>query len=200
LGGEFKLRVEMKQVGYRQEAGILGGVGSCGRELCCSSWLTEFKSVTTAAARYQNISVNPAKIAGQCGKLKCCLNYELDVYIEALRDIPDVREIKTETGIAYLQKTDIFEKKMWFSYGGDSDWIMLDVSRVVEYQKMNQEGILPPGLSIIQETTEDLTADFVDVVGQSNLHQQEPSSRKSRRSKSRRSGNKKGKTASLSDD
>ncbi len=170
LGNEFKIRIEMKQIGYRQEAAILGGVGSCGRELCCSSWLTDFKSVTTAAARYQNISVNPAKIAGQCGKLKCCLNYELDVYIEALRDIPDVRELKTETGTAYLQKTDIFKRKMWFSYGGDSNWIMLDAAEVVEYQKMNKNGVVLPSLVAAKETTNSST-DFIDVVGQSNLHE-----------------------------
>jgi cell fate regulator YaaT (PSP1 superfamily) len=184
LGNEFKTRIEMKQLGHRQEAALLGGVGSCGRELCCSSWLTDFKSVTTAAARYQNISVNPAKIAGQCGKLKCCLNYELDVYIDALRDIPDVRELKTETGVAYLQKTDIFMRKMWFSYGGDSNWIVLDAAQVLEYQKLNKSGVILPSLMAAKESVTPAT-DYINIVDQSEIHDKLKAKRKSKNRSSR---------------
>ena len=115
LAGEFRIRVEMKQISLRQEAGRLGGIGSCGRELCCSTWLSSFRSVSTSAARYQNLSLNPSKLSGQCGRLKCCLNYELETYLDALRDIPTVsRPLQTQRGDAYLQKTDIFRRMMWF--------------------------------------------------------------------------------------
>src|SRR5690554_7056054 len=126
---EFRTRIEMKQVGFRQEAARLGGIGSCGRELCCSTWLTDFRSVSTSAARYQQLSLNPLKLAGQCGKLKCCLNYELDSYMDALKDIPnDVNRIETQNGVAFLQKTDIFKKTMWFSFPGAENWIPLDIA------------------------------------------------------------------------
>jgi cell fate regulator YaaT (PSP1 superfamily) len=116
LADEFHVRVDMRQIGMRQEAGRLGGIGSCGRELCCSTWLTDFKTVTTSAARYQNLSLNPAKLAGQCGKLKCCLNYELDSYIDALRDMPSSDVVlKTERGRAYHRKTDIFKRILWYA-------------------------------------------------------------------------------------
>jgi cell fate regulator YaaT (PSP1 superfamily) len=155
LAAEFKIRVEMKQISLRQEAGRLGGIGVCGRELCCSTWLSDFKNVTTAAARYQNLSLNPAKLSGQCGRLKCCLNYELDTYMEALNDIPQVEKpIKTAKGIARLQKTDIFRKKMWFAYENDeSNWIMVDTNRVHALLQMVSKGELPPYLS--EEETRD---------------------------------------------
>merc|ERR1712232_734211 len=115
----FGIRIEMRQIGYRQEAQRLGGIGSCGRELCCSTWLSDFKSVSTAAARYQNLSLNPSKLSGQCGRLKCCLNYELETYMDALEDIPKINyPLKTRQGEAVLQKTDIFRKIMWFSHEG----------------------------------------------------------------------------------
>ncbi|MEO9965648.1 MAG: regulatory iron-sulfur-containing complex subunit RicT [Reichenbachiella sp.] len=147
LAGEFKIRVEMRQISLRQEAGRLGGIGSCGRELCCSTWLSDFKNVSTSAARYQNLSLNPSKLSGQCGRLKCCLNYELETYIEALKDIPKVETgLQTEKGEARLQKTDIFRKIMWFGYKNDNSWIALDAERVKEIQKMNEDGNKPESL------------------------------------------------------
>nr|WP_262908751.1 regulatory iron-sulfur-containing complex subunit RicT [Hymenobacter translucens] len=147
LADEFRVRVEMRQISLRHEAGRLGGIGSCGRELCCSTWLTDFKSVSTTAARYQNLSLNPAKLSGQCGRLKCCLNYELDTYLDALKDIPQVqRPLLTEKGEAFLQKTDIFKKRMWFALRGDNNWVMLDTARVREIQDMNKRGEKPESL------------------------------------------------------
>ncbi|MEP2026296.1 regulatory iron-sulfur-containing complex subunit RicT [Reichenbachiella sp.] len=147
LAGEFKIRVEMRQISLRQEAGRLGGIGSCGRELCCSTWLTDFKNVSTSAARYQNLSLNPSKLSGQCGRLKCCLNYELETYMDALKDIPKVEAgLLTDKGEARLQKTDIFRKIMWFGYKNDNAWIALGADRVKEIQKLNQDGKKPETL------------------------------------------------------
>ena len=155
LAAEFKVRVEMRQISLRQEAGRLGGIGSCGRELCCSTWLTDFKNITTSAARYQNLSLNPAKLSGQCGRLKCCLNYELDTYIDALRDIPTVEKpLETEKGKAYLQKTDIFRKIMWFGYGSESTWHPLPISRVLEIAELNARGVLPESFEILTTLAE----------------------------------------------
>jgi len=141
LASEFRIRVEMRQISLRQEAGRLGGIGSCGRELCCATWLTDFKSVSTAAARYQNLSLNPSKLSGQCGRLKCCLNYELETYIDALQDIPKVNQpLKTRQGEAVLQKTDIFRKIMWFCYEGENTWYPLSVERVIEIMELNSKG------------------------------------------------------------
>jgi hypothetical protein len=147
LAGEFKIRVEMRQISLRQEAGRLGGIGSCGRELCCSTWLTDFKSVSTSAARYQNLSLNPSKLSGQCGRLKCCLNYELDTYMEALSGIPQVEKpIQTKKGLLTLQKTDIFRKIMWFSYSEDNIWHPVKVDRVAEIIALNKQGEKPDTL------------------------------------------------------
>jgi cell fate regulator YaaT (PSP1 superfamily) len=147
LAGEFKIRVEMRQISLRQEAGRIGGIGSCGRELCCSTWLTDFKSVSTSAARYQNLSLNPSKLSGQCGRLKCCLNYELDTYMEALSGIPEVeRPIQTKKGSLALQKTDIFRKIMWFSYSEDNIWHPVKVERVAEIIALNKQGEKPDTL------------------------------------------------------
>ncbi|PJJ54862.1 PSP1 domain-containing protein [Hymenobacter chitinivorans] len=147
LADEFRVRVEMRQISLRHEAGRLGGIGSCGRELCCSTWLTDFKSVSTTAARYQNLSLNPAKLSGQCGRLKCCLNYELDTYLDALKDIPQVsRPLQTEKGEAFLQKTDIFKRRMWFAFRGDNNWVMLPTERVREIQDLNKRGEKPENL------------------------------------------------------
>ncbi|RYU95820.1 PSP1 domain-containing protein [Emticicia agri] len=147
LAAEFKIRVEMKQISLRQEAARIGGIGSCGRELCCSTWLTDFRAIPTSAARYQNLSLNPAKLSGQCGRLKCCLNYELETYLDALSDIPTVEKpLKTEKGIAILQKTDIFRRIMWFSYNNDINWHSLPIHKVVEIMKMNEKGIMPTSL------------------------------------------------------
>jgi cell fate regulator YaaT (PSP1 superfamily) len=144
LASEFKVRVEMRQISLRQEAGRLGGIGVCGRELCCATWIHDFKSVSTAAARYQNLSLNPSKLSGQCGRLKCCLNYELDTYMSALEDVPTVEKpLQTETGVAKLQKTDIFRKLMWFSYNNENNWHSITCERVKEIQAMNMEGEIP---------------------------------------------------------
>ena len=145
---------EMKQVGFRQEAARLGGIGSCGRELCCSTWLTDFKNVTTAAARYQNLSLNPVKLSGQCGRLKCCLNYELETYMDALKGIPTIEgRIKTKKGEAVLQKTDIFKRMMWFGIiGEEAIWIPVSCDRVQEIIDLNKKGIIP-------ESFEDLNPD-----------------------------------------
>ncbi len=136
----FGIRIEMRQIGYRQEAQRLGGIGSCGRELCCSTWLTDFRSVSTSAARYQQLSLNPQKLAGQCGKLKCCLNYELDVYLDALKDFPSQdTKLQTEKGLAFCQKTDIFKGKLWFSYKEDpANWHMLSKDQVKEILEKNK--------------------------------------------------------------
>ncbi|WP_228527482.1 PSP1 domain-containing protein [Pararhodonellum marinum] len=144
LASEFRIRVEMRQISLRQEAGRLGGIGVCGRELCCSTWIHDFKSVSTSAARYQNLSLNPSKLSGQCGRLKCCLNYELDTYMSALEDIPNVEKpIETEAGLAKLEKTDIFRKLMWFSYNNENNWHSIDCERVSEMLELNKKGIKP---------------------------------------------------------
>ncbi|MFC3975092.1 regulatory iron-sulfur-containing complex subunit RicT [Belliella kenyensis] len=144
LASEFKIRVEMRQISLRQEAGRLGGIGVCGRELCCSTWIHDFKSVSTSAARYQNLSLNPTKLSGQCGRLKCCLNYELDTYMSALEDIPTVdKPLLTEVGAAKLQKTDIFRKLMWFSYNNENNWYSITCDRVKEIQGLNAKNIKP---------------------------------------------------------
>ncbi|GAB3749773.1 hypothetical protein GCM10028817_10200 [Spirosoma pomorum] len=150
LASEFKARIEMRQISLRQEAGRLGGIGSCGRELCCSTWLTDFKNIATSAARYQNLSLNPAKLSGQCGRLKCCLNYELDTYVDALRDIPTIdKPLETQKGRAYLQKTDIFRKLMWFGYGAESTWYPLPIARVLEIANLNKRGVIPESFDVL---------------------------------------------------
>lgn len=145
LAGENKVRVEMRQISLRQEASRLGGIGSCGRELCCSTWITDFKSVSTSAARYQNLSLNPSKLSGQCGRLKCCLNYELDTYMDALKTIPTVNEpLKLKYGNAKLQKTDIFKKLMWFQVEDDTNnWVPISTERVHKILALNKDGIQP---------------------------------------------------------
>ncbi|MCB0475911.1 MAG: hypothetical protein KDC69_09550, partial [Flavobacteriaceae bacterium] len=141
LASSFRIRVEMKQVGLRQEAARLGGIGSCGRELCCSTWLTDFRSVNTSAARYQQLSLNPQKLAGQCGKLKCCLNYELDSYLDALKDFPKTEiNLKTEKGIGVFQKMDIFKGLLWYAYNDSSlVWYKLTKDQVSEIIEMNKQ-------------------------------------------------------------
>lgn len=159
LAGEFKLRVEMRQISLRQEAGRLGGIGSCGRELCCSTWLTDFKSVSTTAARYQNLSLNPSKLSGQCGRLKCCLNYELETYMDALEDIPSVNQpLKTAKGEVVLQKTDIFRKMMWFGYASEDQWHPVPAKRVHEILEMNAQGIVPA--TLLEDKLPDLDDQF----------------------------------------
>ena len=166
LASEFRIRIEMRQISMRQEASRLGGIGSCGRELCCSTWLTEFKSVTTTSARYQNLSLNPSKLSGQCGRLKCCLNYELDTYMDALKDIPEIKKpLLTSKGEAKLQKTDIFKKIMWFGYESDNTWIPIPAARAKEVIKLNEEGKKPATLKednidLKDEASEALNSDL----------------------------------------
>lgn len=151
LASEFRIRVEMRQISLRQEASRLGGIGSCGRELCCSTWLTDFKSISTSAARYQNLSLNPAKLSGQCGRLKCCLNYELETYIDALRDIPTIDiPLKTKKGEATLQKTDIFKKVMWFGFERDSNWYSVPIENVLKIIDLNKKGVIPESLEVLE--------------------------------------------------
>lgn len=172
LAKAFGVRIEMKQIGFRQEAARLGGIGSCGRELCCSTWLSDFRSVTTTAARYQQLSLNPQKLAGQCGKLKCCLNYELDSYLDALKVFPktDVRLI-TEKGRAVCQKIDIFRGWMWYTYEEDPmNWFKLDVTQVNEIISRNQNQITVTDLE--QFSISDVSSikdEFKNVVGQDSL-------------------------------
>lgn len=172
MADEFKVRIEMKQIGARQEASRLGGIGSCGRELCCSTWLTDFRSVSTSAARYQQLSLNPLKLAGQCGKLKCCLNYELDSYLDALKDIPDSNtKLETTKGIAFHQKTDIFRKIMWYSYADNpGKFFPVNVSRVNEIIALNKEGKKVEDINetVEKEITQKLP-DYENVVGQNSL-------------------------------
>src|SRR6201990_1042321 len=172
MANQFATRTEMRQIGMRQEASRLGGIGSCGRELCCSTWLTDFKTVSTSAARYQNLSLNTLKLAGQCGKLKCCLNYELDTYMDALKHIPDnVNVLKSDTGYARLQKTDIFKKMMWFSMLGEEAWVPLHINRVKEIQQQNKDGVIPPDLGELAELENKFVKepDYENVVGQDSL-------------------------------
>ncbi|RYY19084.1 MAG: hypothetical protein EOP41_10070, partial [Sphingobacteriaceae bacterium] len=171
MAESFRIRIEMRQIGMRQEASRLGGIGSCGRELCCSTWLTDFKTVSTSAARYQNLSLNTLKLAGQCGKLKCCLNYELDSYMDALKDIPDdVHILRTEKGDARLQKTDIFKKLMWFSYPKEENWVPVPIKHVREIQAINKSGETVPDLGESKEPEVAVKAfDYENVVGQDSL-------------------------------
>ena len=175
LADEFKVRIEMKQIGARQEASRLGGIGSCGRELCCSSWLTDFRTVSTSAARYQQLSLNPLKLAGQCGKLKCCLNYELDSYLDALKEFPEMdgKKLQTKKGDAFLQKTDIFKRTMWFSYRSDPGvFIPLDLKTVHSILELNAKGEMPealtPSIKVIDKII-NTEPNFENVVGQDSL-------------------------------
>ncbi|MBT8179110.1 MAG: hypothetical protein HKP60_08330 [Eudoraea sp.] len=190
----FGIRIEMRQIGYRQEAQRLGGIGSCGRELCCSTWLTDFRSVSTAAARYQQLSLNPQKLAGQCGKLKCCLNYELDVYLEALKDFPSQdAKISTQKGIAFCQKTDIFKETLWFSYKDDpSNWHALTKEQVKEILAKNRR---KEKIASLEEYAADNHKDeqmiFENVVGQDSLTRFDRPKRRKKRNKKRKPTNKK---------
>ena len=168
----FGIRIEMRQIGYRQEAQRLGGLGSCGRELCCSTWLTDFRSVSTASARYQQLSLNPQKLAGQCGKLKCCLNYELDLYLETLKDFPATdTKLKTEKGLAFCQKADIFKGMMWFSYKEDpSNWHRLTTEQVNEIVELNSANNKVASLEeFAAENAREETLLFENSVGQDSL-------------------------------
>ncbi|MDF9797372.1 cell fate regulator YaaT (PSP1 superfamily) [Catalinimonas alkaloidigena] len=193
LAGEFKIRVEMRQISLRQEAGRLGGIGSCGRELCCSTWLSDFKSVSTSAARYQNLSLNPSKLSGQCGRLKCCLNYELETYMTALEDIPELdAPLQTKAGPATLQKTDIFRKIMWFSYEKENSWIPLKVNRVKEILELNRKKISPDTLqdnAVSTQSEQDVLNN--DLVKMDKKYQNQKKKRKKKKSGKRKNRNRK---------
>ncbi|MBD0850543.1 PSP1 domain-containing protein [Maribacter arenosus] len=188
----FGIRIEMRQIGYRQEAQRLGGIGSCGRELCCSTWLTDFRSVSTAAARYQQLSLNPQKLAGQCGKLKCCLNYELDLYLEALKDFPPQdTKLFTEKGMAFCQKSDIFKAKLWFSYKEDpSNWHILSRDQVVEIMAKNRKKEKVASLEeyAVDNIVEDKVV-FENTVGQDSLTRFDRPKRSNNRNKNKKRRN-----------
>ncbi len=172
LAGAFSIRVEMKQVGARQEAARLGGVGSCGRELCCSTWLTDFRKVTTSAARYQQLSLNPLKLAGQCGKLKCCLNFELDTYLDALKSFPKQDLVlRTEKGDAVFVKMDIFKKHLWYTYKEERfKWFRLTLDQVHEIIDLNKNNEKSMSLEEYESDVEiPVKVDFEDAVGQDSL-------------------------------
>lgn len=190
---EFRIRIEMKQIGARQEAGLIGGLGVCGRELCCANYITSFQSISTAAARCQDLSLNPQKLAGQCGKLKCCLNYEVANYLDAQSRIPKVSEpLEFEDGLAYLRKTDILREVMYFSYDRTSDANLypLDASEVREIIKMNRNGIRPESLC---EEPAPAAPEFVTAVGDDSITRFDaPKRKKSRGSKNRGGKNRNG--------
>lgn len=186
----FSTRIEMKQVGFRQEAARLGGIGSCGRELCCSTWLTDFRSVNTSAARYQQLSLNPQKLAGQCGKLKCCLNYELDTYMDALKDIPDMEtKLSTEKGDAICQKIDIFKGLMWFAYIGNfAQWHILKVAEVKEIIEQNKQKIKVAALEdfAVEVEKPEVEKTFQNAMGQDSLTRFDQPKKKNKPNKNRK--------------
>jgi len=181
---EFKVKVEMRQIGARQESGKVGGIGSCGRELCCATWLTDFKSVNTAAARYQNLSINQTKLSGQCGRLKCCLNYELDTYLDALQGFPENADIlQVKRGTATLIKKDIFKNLMWYVLPDSNKQYPLTIERVRKIKSLNTQGSIPDDLEaveVISTKPKDVEPEFVDVVGQISLKSLEKNDRKRR--------------------
>ena len=179
---EFKVKVEMRQIGARQEAGKVGGIGSCGRELCCSTWLTDFKSVNTAAARYQNLSINQTKLSGQCGRLKCCLNYELDTYLDALQHFPDNCDVlQVAKGNAFLIKKDIFKNLMWYTLPDSNKQYPLSLDRVVKIKSLNQQGIKPDDLEpveVVSSKPREMEPENVELVGQISLRTLEKAEKK----------------------
>lgn len=200
LADEFKVKIEMKQIGVRQEAARLGGIGSCGRELCCSTWLTDFRSVSTASARYQQLSLNPQKLAGQCGKLKCCLNYELDSYLEALKKFPSSEiKLQTEKGSAFHVKTDVFKEQMWYiqedkNSGVPGQFVPLSPERVKEIIELNKEGKKPVDLKefMVEVVVEE--PDYTNVVGQDSLNRFEHVFSRKKKKKKKKSMNPQGRS------
>ncbi|MEJ7626312.1 MAG: regulatory iron-sulfur-containing complex subunit RicT [Ferruginibacter sp.] len=181
---EFRVKVEMRQIGARQEAGKVGGIGSCGRELCCATWLTDFKSVNTNAARYQNLSINQTKLSGQCGRLKCCLNYELDTYLDALQFFPnDSDMLETTKGRAFLIKKDIFKNLMWYTMADSTKHYPLTIETVKKIKAQNKEGIRPEVLETAEVITgkpKEIEPEYADIVGQISLKSLEKTTRKRR--------------------
>lgn len=189
---EFKVKVEMRQIGARQEAAKVGGIGSCGRELCCSTWLTDFKSVNTTAARYQNLSINQTKLSGQCGRLKCCLNYELDTYLDALQGFPERADtIRVARGVASLIKKDIFKNLMWYTLPDSNKQYPLTIERVRKILSQNAQGIVPEELEAVEVTSskpKEVEPEFVDVVGQISLRSLEKNDRRRKQQQKQKSG------------
>ena len=179
---EFKLKVEMRQIGARQESAKVGGIGSCGRELCCATWLSDFKSVNTTAARYQNLSINQAKLSGQCGRLKCCLNYELDTYLDALQHFPDnCDSIQVAKGTASLIKKDIFKNLMWYVLPDSNKQYPLTIERVKKIKSLNGQGVIPEELEVVEITAskvKEAEPEFVELVGQISLRSLEKADKK----------------------
>lgn len=191
LAETFRIRIEMKQIGTRQEAGRIGGIGPCGRKLCCSTFITNFISVSTSAARYQDISLNPQKLAGQCGKLKCCLNYEVDAYIDAQKDFPPTNiPLNTGDGILYHQKTDIFGRTMSFTPDreGKGIFIQIPVKRVKEIIAMNRKGIIPPK-AVEERNDVEVDIKYTDGVGEESLNRFDEKKQQKRRNKHRNNNN-----------
>lgn len=192
---EFRVKVEMRQIGARQEAAKVGGIGSCGRELCCSTWLTDFKSVNTTAARYQNLSINQSKLSGQCGRLKCCLNYELDIYLDALQHFPDNADtLQIAKGTAILIKKDIFKNLMWYTMPDSSKQYPLTIERVRKIKQLNERNQVPDELEAVDVTTQkpkEVEPEFVDVVGQISLRSLERAEKKKRHGQHQQHGQQK---------
>jgi cell fate regulator YaaT (PSP1 superfamily) len=191
---EYKIKIELKHIGARQEAGRIGGMGSCGRELCCSTWLNDFPSVTTSAARYQNISINIEKLSGQCGRLKCCLNYELAQYVEATKEFPsNIHEIQTEEGVAIVRKTEILKRQLVFTYKNDpaSEYYKLTLSDVKNIVEMNKRGQKPQSLSsmAVKEKEEEKVKKDEDLVGQIQLKTLEKKKQTTRKNKNKPKNN-----------
>jgi cell fate regulator YaaT (PSP1 superfamily) len=193
FASEFKVKVEMRQIGIRQEASKIGGIGSCGRELCCSTWLVDFKSVNTTAARYQNLSINQTKLSGQCGRLKCCLNFELDIYLDALQYFPDnADKLEVRRGKEKKKKKDIFKDLMWYTLPDSSKQYPLTLARVKEIQLLNNQGEKPDTLEAIELKNKekvDEEAGYVDVVGQLTFNDLERSDKKRKQKEQARQKN-----------
>lgn len=190
LAREFNVKIEMRQIGARQEAGRVGGIGACGRELCCSTWLTSFKTVNTTAARYQNLSINQSKLSGQCGRLKCCLNYELDTYLEALEKFPKGADtIETAAGSAKLMKTDILKELMFYAYNSSGTWYPVPLETVLKIIALNKEGKTPADLlEVAQIEQKEEVIEFADVVGHVSLKSLEKTDRRNRNKRKKGGG------------
>ena len=194
LSATFRVKIEMRQIGARQESARLGGIGACGRELCCSSWLTDFRTVSTSAARYQQLSINPQKLAGQCGKLKCCLNFELDSYIEGLKEFPDTQTVlKTKKGNCTLVKMDIFQRKVWYTYEDPNDYqiLELDLDYVNEIISKNNDGIIVNQINTKEKAPTEIKNDFNNVVGQDSINRFDKKNNRSKHKRKNRSKHRK---------
>ncbi len=186
LASDFHVKIEMRQIGARQEAGKVGGIGSCGRELCCSTWLTNFKSVSTSAARYQQLSINQSKLSGQCGRLKCCLNYELDAYIDALNIFPDKADtLHTKEGNAHLLKIDVFGELMYYIFPEKNKYYRLKPGKVKQILEMNRNNNIPASLDDFEVKTIEKEKEYEDVVGQISLESLNRSAKKQKRRKAK---------------